>query len=66
MGFKACKHEPCLYYHPDYKGQEVYFLRQVDDFAISASNATTANEIISVIDQHMTIKVKPLGIKLIR
>ena len=62
MGFVACKHEPCLYHHPNYKGEQVYFLRQVDDFAISASCAKIANEIIAVIDKHMTIKVKPLGI----
>ena len=34
LGFQTCRHEPCLYYHPDYKGQEIYFIRQVDDFAI--------------------------------
>ena len=27
LGFKPCFHEPCLYYHPNYKGKEVYFLR---------------------------------------
>ena len=62
MGFKSCKHEPCLYYHPNYKGEKIYFLRQVDDFAISSTNIDFANEIIDVIDNHMTIKVKPLGI----
>ena len=62
MGFKPCKHEPCLYHHPCYKGHEIYFLRQVDDFAISTTNSDIAHEIINTIDQHMTIKVKPLGI----
>ena len=62
LGFKPCTHEPCLYYHPNYNGSEVYFLRQVDDFAISASTTDIANEIIDRIDQHMSIKVKPLGI----
>ena len=62
LGFKACKHEPCLYHHPNYKGQEVYFLRQVDDFAISTQNSNIAHEIIDKIDKHMTIKVKPLGV----
>ena len=34
----------------------------MDDFAISASTPDIANEIIDIIDSHMTIKVKPLGI----
>ena len=62
MVFKSCKHEPCLYFHPNYKGYKVYFLRQVDDFFISTALATIANEIISIMDSHMTIKVKPSGI----
>ena len=62
LGFVACKHEPCMYYNSDYKGQQVYFLRQVDDFAISSIDATIANELINKIDKHMTIKVKPLGV----
>ena len=40
----------------------MYFLRQVDDFAISCTHQAIANEIIDKIDSHMTIKVKPLGI----
>ena len=62
IGFKPCKHKPCLYHHPHYKGQELYFLRQVDDFAISSPTLEIANEVIDIIDSHMTIKVKPLGI----
>ena len=27
IGFRPCKHEPCLYYHPNYNGEQVYFLR---------------------------------------
>ena len=34
LGFQTCRHEPCLYYHPDYKGEDIYFIRQVDDFSI--------------------------------
>ena len=56
----ACKHEPFLCYNPNYKGGEICFLQQVDDFAISAPNSDLANEIIYAIDSHMTIKVKPL------
>ena len=49
-------------YHPNYKGEEVYFIRQVDDFAISCKSKHLADEIIALIDQHMTITVKPLGV----
>ena len=62
LGFTPCKHEPCLYHHPNYKGHNVYFLRQVDDFAISALDPDIAHDIIAKIDDKMTIKVKPLGI----
>ena len=62
IGFIPCAHEPCLYHHPNYKGQKLYFLRQVDDFAISSPTQDIAHEIIDIIDSHMTIKVKPLGI----
>ena len=62
LGFNPCKHEPCLYHNPNYKGHNVYFLRQVDDFAISTKDEAIANDIIQEIDSHMTIKVKPLGI----
>ena len=62
LGFKPCKHEPCLYYNPDYKGNPAYFLRQVDDFAIGTVHESIAHEIIAKIDDHMTIKVKSLGI----
>ena len=62
LGFRACKHEPCLYYNEDYKGNKVYFLRQVDDFAISTTDPDIAQEIIQLIDDQITIKVKPLGV----
>ena len=60
--FLPCKHEPCLYHHPNYKGNEILFLRQVDDFAISCMDKNIAYEIIGEIDKHMTIKVKSLGV----
>ena len=47
LGFKACKHEPCLYYHDNCKGQEVYFLRQVDDFAISTMHPNVWHELLT-------------------
>ena len=61
LGFTACKHEPCLYYHPDYKGEETYFIRQVDDFVIRCKNKHTSEHIIDVINKQMTIKLKLCG-----
>ena len=40
----------------------MYFLRQVDDFAISYTSENMAQKIISKIDDHMTIKVKSLEV----
>jgi len=62
LGFQTCKHEPCLYYHPDYKSNEIYFIRQVDDFAIGCPDKRIAEEMIDIIDSHMTIKIKHLGV----
>ena len=62
LGFKPCKHKPCIYYHPNYKGAEAYFLRQVDDFEISCKAQNMEKDIIDLIDSHMTIEVKPLGV----
>ena len=62
LGFTACKHEPCLYFHPNYKGKPIYFIRQVDDFAIGCRDRAIADDIINIIDGKMTIKLKPLGI----
>ena len=62
LGFRACKHEPCLYHHPAYKNNEIYFIRQVDDFAIGCKDKKVAEEIIDIIDEHMTIKIKHLGV----
>ena len=40
LGLQPCTHEPCLYYTHNYQhtGKKVYFLRQVDDFAVSCEN----------------------------
>ena len=61
LGLKPTTHEPCLYrgYH---KGKEVIFLRQVDDFAISAADETTCNEIIDKLDKHLKEPIKNEGI----
>ena len=53
-------HEPCLY-HGTYKGEEVLFMRQVDDFAVAAKQRSTAQAIIQEIDRYMQIDIKDLG-----
>ena len=40
----------------------MYFIRQMDDFAISSTSKDIGKEIISKIDSHMVIKMKYLGI----
>jgi len=59
--FKATHHEPCLY-SITYKQEYILFLRQVDDFAIATTIASTANEIINLIDGFLRIQIKSLGI----
>ena len=64
LNLKACTHEPCLYYTDNYNntGKKVLFLRQVDDFAVSCKDKTTALDVIEKINKKMTINVKQLGI----
>ena len=40
IGLKSTTHEPCLY-SGTYKGKDVMFLRQVDDFAVAAKDEDT-------------------------
>ena len=47
---------------PNYKRKEIYFLRQVDDFAVSCIDETIINDVITCIDQKMTIKIKLLDV----
>jgi len=61
LGFKPCYHEPCLYVNKNFNGETVYFLRQVDDFAVSASSKTICDSVISAINSKMTIDIKSLG-----
>jgi hypothetical protein len=60
LNFKPTTHELCLY-HGTYKGKEVLFLRQVDDFAVVTETAELATSIINEIDKYMKIDIKDLG-----
>jgi len=55
------KHEPCLY-HGVYKGNEILFLRQVDDFAIACDNEQITKDMIAEINSKMSVNIKYLGL----
>ena len=61
LHLKPTTHEPCLYYGT-YKGKEILFLRQVDDFAVGCEDDEVSKEIISIIDAEMSIDIKDLGL----
>ena len=61
LGLKPCNHEPCLY-SGTFNGKDVLFLRQVDDFAISAADTATCTELINTIQSRMTMSVHELGV----
>jgi deoxyuridine 5'-triphosphate nucleotidohydrolase len=61
LGFKPTRHEPCLY-RATIDGKMVLFLRQVDDFAIAATNATTVDRLIDQINEQLRMPMKNLGI----
>ena len=64
LDLKPCTHEPNLYYCCNYKdtNKKVLFVRQTDDFAISAEDADTARDVIKSINGKMKIDVKELGL----
>ena len=61
LGLKPTTHEPCLY-HGTFDGEEVLFLRQVDDFSCGSSNDTTVINLIKALNSKLSIDVKDLGV----
>jgi hypothetical protein len=53
-------HEPCLY-SGVIEGKRVIFKRQVDDFAVAAPDEPTANVLLDMIDDRLTIPMKRQG-----
>jgi hypothetical protein len=53
-------HEPCLY-SGTVNGKQVIFKRQVDDFAIAAPDEQTANILLDLIDDELSIPIKRQG-----
>ena len=59
-GLVPTVHEPCLY-SGLVNGNRVIFKCQVDDFAVAAPDERTANILLDMIDDHLTILMKRQG-----
>ena len=60
LSLEPTVHEPCLYLEI-IDGKRVLLKRQVDDFAIAAPDAKTANILLDMIDDKLKIPVKRQG-----
>jgi hypothetical protein len=63
LGLKPTTHEPCLY-SGVIEGKRVLLLRQVDDFAVGAPDALTSERVFDMMDEHLKIPLKRLGLVL--
>jgi hypothetical protein len=61
LGLTPTVHEPCLYLG-NVAGKWVIFKRQVDDFAIAAPEEKTADILLDLIDNQLTIPLKRQGL----
>ena len=61
LGLQPTTHEPCLY-SGVIDGKRVLLLRQVDDFAVGAPDASTCDLIFDKMDKHLKIPLKRLGL----
>ena len=61
IGLAPTIHEPCLYLGI-INGQRVLLLRQVDDFAVATPSESLASHVFDLIDEHLTIPLKCLGL----
>ncbi len=60
LGLTPMVHEPCLY-SGIINGKRVLFKRQVDDFVIAAPDAQTADILLDMLDDKLTIPIKRQG-----
>jgi hypothetical protein len=60
IGLTPTVHEPCLYLG-NINEQRVLFMRQVDNFAIAAPDATTSDILMDMIDDRLKIPIKRQG-----
>ncbi len=61
LGLTPTTHEPCLYFGI-IDGKSIIFMRQVDNFAIAAPDAHTADVLIDMLDDKLSIPLKHQGI----
>lgn len=61
IGLVPTVHEPCLY-SGVINGKRVLLLRQVDDFATASEDASTCEAVLDMIDCHLKIPLKRLGL----
>jgi hypothetical protein len=61
IGLTPTTHEPCLY-SGTIAGQRVIFKRQVDDFAIATADEKTANILLDLLDDELSIPLKRQGL----
>ena len=60
LGLTPTIHEPCLY-SGVINGKRIIFMRQVDDFAIAAPDAHTADLLLDMLDDKLSIPIKRQG-----
>jgi hypothetical protein len=60
LGLTPTTHEPCLY-SGIINGRQVILMCQVDDFAIAAPDAHTANLLLDMLDDKLSIPIKRQG-----
>ena len=60
LGLTPTIHEPCLY-EGTVDGHRILFLRQVDDFAIAAPDQRTADILLDMIDEELSMPIKRQG-----
>jgi hypothetical protein len=60
IGLTPTVHKPCLY-SGTINGQWLLFMRQVDDFAITAPDAKTSDTLMDMIDDRLKIPIKCQG-----
>jgi len=61
IGLIPTVHEPCLY-SDTINDKCIVFMRQVDDFAIAAPDQHTADILLDLLDDHLTMPIKRQGL----
>jgi hypothetical protein len=61
IGLIPTVHKPCLY-SGMINGKRIAFMRQVDDFAIAAPDQHTADILMDLLDDHLTMPIKRQGL----